>query len=75
MASLKNRNQDEIYQGLDDILQYYNHEGYTITTIHCDKEFESIMQGVGDELEIELVYAATNNRVPDIKRSNHVVEE
>ena len=72
---LKNRSQDEIFQGLDVVFRHYNDEGYTIEKIHCDKEFEPLMNRVDDEMEIKIIYAAPKDHVPDIERSNRVVEE
>ena len=72
---LKDRNSDEIYQGLDVILRHYNNEGYKINKIHCDKEFKSIMDEVSDNLDVDMIYASSNDHVLDIERSNFTVEE
>ena len=72
---LKDWNAEEIYGGLDVILRHYNNEEYEINKIHCDKEFKSIMDAVSDNLNVEMVYASTNDHVPDIERSNRTVEE
>ena len=49
------------------ILRHYNHEGYEIKTIHCDKEFESMMDEVADDMDVEMIYASSNDHVPEIE--------
>ena len=72
---LKDRETSEIFSALDVILRHYNHEGYEIKAIHCDREFKSMMDEVKDEMDVEMIYASSNDHVPDIERSNRVVEE
>ena len=72
---LKDRNSEEIYQDLDVILRHYNNKGYEINKIHYDREFESIMDEVADNLNVDMIYASSNDHVPDIERSNRTVEE
>ena len=72
---LKDRESSEIFSALDVILRHYNNEDYEIKTIHCDREFKSMMDEVADEMHINMVYASSNDHVPDIERSNRVIEE
>ena len=74
-VGIKDRSADELFESLDIILRMYNDAGYDIKTIYCDGEFRGILDRVSDELNITMVYAPVGDHVPDIERSNRVVQE
>ena len=45
---LPSQEDDDVYAGLDEVLHHYNKAGYTITKIHADGEFESLMLRIED---------------------------
>ena len=70
---LPSREDDDIYAGLDEVLHHYNKAGYTITTIHADGEFESLMLRIEDELDVETNIVNPDEHVGNIKRLNHTI--
>ena len=65
LIPLKSRSQDDMYTGIDKILQNYNKAGFNIQTIHCDREFEEFMDPIKDELEVDMNYTARGEHVPE----------
>ena len=45
---------DELFRGLDRILRHYNECGFRIKKIHCDGQFQHLLDTVKDELHVEL---------------------
>ena len=72
---LPSREDDDIYAGIDEALCHYNKVGYTITTIHADGEFESLMLRVEDELDIITNIANPDEHVGDVERLNRTIQE
>ena len=75
IVPLENRTASSLYEGLDKILRLYNKAKFYIKTIQCDREFETVMTDVMDNLDIEMEYAAPGEHVPEAKRNNRVVGE
>jgi hypothetical protein len=75
LVPLASRVASELYNALDVILQAYNKRGYTIKTINCDGEFQTLMNEVNDTLEIEMEYTSNGEHVPEAKRNNHTIGE
>ena len=65
LVPLNNRLAEELYRGLDVVMQKYNSAGHEIECIDCDREFKSIMDEIKDELDINTNYTATNAHVPE----------
>ena len=65
----------EIYAGIDKIFRFYNRAGFTIRTIHCDGEFQPLLEKVADELGIVMNYATANEHVPEAERNNRTIQE
>ena len=72
---LPSREDDDIYAGLDEVLRHYNKAGYTITTIHADGEFESLMLRIEDELDVVTNIANPDEHVGDVERLNRTIQE
>ena len=51
---IKSQNEEEIFKGLDKILQKYNSSGFTITTIYAYNEFRPLTNKVKDDLEVTM---------------------
>ena len=75
LVCLNDRTVDSIYNGLDKILRSYNDAGFTVTVIHSDREFKSIMDDVKDNLDIKMEYPAKGDHVPEAKRNNRTIGE
>ena len=52
------------------ILQHYNSAGFVITTIHCDREYASMMDKVKDDLNVTMNYTNAGDHVPEAERNN-----
>ena len=61
--ALSNRQLDTIITALKGVLQVYQHQGFSITSIHVDSEFEPI-----HEYYPQLQTADANDHVPEIER-------
>ena len=66
---------EDIYSGLDEILRHYNKGGYTITKIHADGEFESLLLRIKDDLDIDVNIANPDEHVGDVERLNRTIKE
>ena len=64
-----------MYKSLDVILREYNKAGYDLENIWCDSEFKSIMSDTIDNSDVKFRFCAPGDHVPDIERSNRVIEE
>ena len=75
IVPLENRTASSLYKGLDKILRLYNKAKFFIKMIRCDREFETLMSDVMDNLNIEMEYAAPGEHVLEAERNNQVVGE
>lgn len=75
LVPLESRKAKVVYQALDVILRFYNDGGFTITDIHCDQEFRSMMEVVSDDLDVRMNYMTTGEHVPEAERSNRTIKE
>jgi hypothetical protein len=64
-----------MYKALDQVFRKYNAGGYTVKRIHCDQEFEPLMDPVKDKLDINMNYTVTDEHVPEAERNNRVIAE
>lgn len=65
----------EVYKRLDEVLHCYHKGGYTVTKIHADIEFESLLLNMKDELYIEVNIVNPDEDVGDIERINCTIQE
>ena len=63
---LPSREDKDIFCGLDEILRHYKKGGYTIMKIHVDGEFESLLRGTPDDVDIEVNAVNPDEQVGDI---------
>ncbi len=75
LVPLNSRTAEALYEGLDKILRLYNDAGFTIQSIDCDPEFESMMDTVKDELQVEMNYGPAQAHVPEAERNNRTIGE
>ena len=75
IVPLENRTASSLYEGLDKVLRLYNKAKFYIKTIRCDREFETLMADVMDNLDIDMEYAAPGEHVPKAERNNQFVGE
>ena len=60
----QSRSKENIYKGLDVILQDYNQVDYYITRIRGDHKFRPLLEDIEDKLDIELDIVAQGEHVP-----------
>ena len=75
LVPLQSRTIERLYEGIDKIIRNYNKAGFQIATIHCDREFEELMDPIKDELEVDMNYTASGEHVPETKRKNRTISE
>ena len=75
VSVLHGKSDDDFYEALDRVLRHYNKGGFNITTIHCDREFKSIMDRVSDGMDVTMNYANPGDHVPEIERNNRLLKE
>ena len=56
VVPVESRAHTAYFSALDVILRHYNSAGFLIRTIHCDREYESMMDSVKDDLNVTLNY-------------------
>ena len=71
----KGNKKDSFYAALDDIFHVYNRYGYTIATIHADREFKPPLQSLEDDKSVVLNLAAANEHIPEIEKTVCVCKE
>lgn len=72
---MQDRTKEELYESLDIIFRHYNDAGYNLENIWCDSEFKTIMSDVADNLDVNINFGAPGDHIPDIERSNRVIEK
>ena len=60
---------------LDEVLRVYNKNGFTVQTIHCDREFQPIFDDILDDLNITMECPPAGDHVPEIEQSIRVIKE
>ena len=68
-------NDNYIYTGLDVFLGHFDKGGYTIMKIYADREFESLLFRLSDELEVYISGANPNEHVGDIEILNLRIQD
>ena len=64
-----------MYDSLDKILWRYTQSGFRIASVHCGKEFWTLMDPIADELDVEMNYTTTDDPVPEAERNNRTIQE
>ena len=75
LIPIESQKKDELFTGLDVILQQYNKAGFRITTINCDQEFEAMMNEIKDDLGVDINPASQGEHVPEAERNNRAIKE
>lgn len=70
---LDNRSYEEFYRGLDEITRHYNQAGFEITAIHADSEFDSMINDIKDDLNIDFVPYGQGEHVKRAERNNQTI--
>jgi hypothetical protein len=72
---IENRTHKEYYRVLDMVLRVYNSAGFHIKTIHCDGEFQEMMEKVKDDLGVWMNFTNALDHVPEAERNNRTIKE
>ena len=64
-----------LYEGLDEILKFYNKADIYISMIHCDNEFKSIFKELENNWDIKFNFSSPQEHVPNIEHKNRVLQE
>ena len=67
---IPSRTAKALYDGLDAIFRMYNSRGFNISKIYADKEFETLMETVKDDLGVTMQYSPSQAHVPEAERNN-----
>ena len=67
---LDRRTKKSLYSGIDEVFRVYNHAGFTIRAIYCDREFRHIFEDIKDELGIHMNYTSAGEHEPTAERNN-----
>ena len=43
--------------------------------IHCDREYQGMMNKIKDELDVDMNFTNVDDHIPEAKRSNHTIKE
>ena len=62
-----------LYEGLDEILKFYNKADIYISMIHCDNEFKSIFKELENNWDIKFNFSSPQEHAPDIEHKNCVL--
>jgi Reverse transcriptase (RNA-dependent DNA polymerase) len=60
---------------LDNVFRIYNRAGFKITTIHCDNEFQPLLDELQSVYNVKMNYANPQEHVPEAERNNRVIKE
>ena len=72
---LKSRHAEELYDGLDKILRFYNKYGYLVKRIRADNEFRVMLEPIQDNLDVDIELANVGDHVPQAERNNRFLGE
>ena len=72
---LNNQSANELYNGLDRILRRYNNAGHQVGFIHCDREFQPLLERVCDDMGITIHCPPAGAHVPEAERNIRVIKE
>jgi hypothetical protein len=72
---VKNEENEQIYNAIDKVLRWYQQGGFLITHIHCDQQFQSLMEPIADELNVQMNFTTTDEHVPEAKRNIRTIKE
>ena len=68
-------NKEILAKGIDIILRFYNRSDVTITKIHADNEFKSVLEELTADWSVEFNFAHPGEHVPDIERENRTLQD
>ena len=75
MISIPNCTEKELFIAIDNILHQYNKAGFTIKTIHADREFKPLFEQVCDDLDVTMNYPPAQAHVPEAERNIRTLKE
>ena len=70
VVPVESRAHTAYFHSLDVILRHYNSAGFLIRTFHCDREYESMMDSIKDDLNVTMNYTNAGDHVPEAERNN-----
>ena len=75
LVPINTKQHNKYYRAIDVILRKYNSAGFAIKRIHCDDEYQSMMDKVKDKLDVEMNYANALDHVPEAEQNNQTIKE
>jgi hypothetical protein len=75
LVPMDTKQHNEYYRALDKILRHYNNAGFVITTIHCNGEYQAMMEKVMDNLDVEMNFTNAQDHVPEAEQNNRTIKE
>jgi hypothetical protein len=72
---IPNQTSKSYRSALDNVFRLYNLAGFNIKYIHCDNEYQSLMNELQEAYNVRMNYANAQEHVPEIERSIRVIKE
>jgi hypothetical protein len=72
---LPNQTSKAYRSALGTIISIYNRAGFSVKTIHCDNEFQPLVQPLSHDYNIGINYANPQEHVPEAERNIRVIKE
>ena len=75
LVPINTRQYKDYYCALDVILRHYNSVGFVVTVIHCNREYQGMMEKIKDELNVDMNYTNMDNHIPEAEQNIHTIKE
>ena len=72
---LQTRTHQDLCSALNDVLHVHNSNGFELSKIICNPEFEGMMKPVADDLDVIMDYVPTKAHVPEAEQNNQTIKE
>ena len=72
---LNNRTHAEYYTAIDKVVHTLNGVGFYIGMIKCNNEYQSLMNPIKDDMNIEVNYTNAGEHQPPVERNNRTIKE
>ena len=73
---IPNQEKDTLFAYLDHVLRLYNSNGFQISDLYCDNQFQPIFDEIKDNFKsIDFHFSPSQAHVPEAERNNCVLKE
>jgi len=77
IVPMESQTADSLYKAVDEVLREYNKAGYTVSDLHIDGQFETVMNEIIDQIPgvKNVDPAPPGAHVPEAERNNRTIAE